>query len=341
MTNINFIPGPAGWGAETLANNPSWRYRLTEMDKKELDSALRYLKSREVSSYHFDKQNFPLPTLGKKLEDISNILENGVGIFLLRGMPVREYPESDIKLMYAGLGAHLGFPVSQDLHGEQIHEVKDEGKKLHDKTGRGTATSDPLPFHTDRCDVVGLLCLYQAVSGGESRVVSAVAIHNEIQRRRPDLLECLYQPYYHIRAAWETTQENSYYPLPIFTMQDGHFATRYLRHYINEAQKNSEVPKMSEKQIEALNLVEEIANDPKFCAHMDFEPGDIQFLNNFLSLHSRGGYVDHEDPSQKRRLLRLWLSVPNSRPLNPAFAPLYYKTGAGEIRGGLYHLTNN
>jgi len=336
---MDMIKGKSAWDAETLSQDSSWRYRLTESDIAELDDALLYLKSSEVKSFLIEKRFFPLRNLQKKLMEVADVLEKGTGIFLLRGVPVHKYSYTDLKLLYAGLGSHLGTPVTQDLSGELLYEVTDKGKGLTEKGSRGTATNDPLPFHTDRSDVVGLLCIQKSVSGGSSWVVSGTAIHNEILRRDPTLLQCLYEPYYHARAEWESKHDNiEFYPLPVFSMHDGHFAMRYLRHFINVAQTLPGVPKMSDKQIEAINLIETIANDEKFCARMEFEEGDIQLLNNFISLHSRAGYVD--DPARKRLLLRLWLSVPNSRPLNRSFSPLYYKTGAGEIRGGLNHLFN-
>lgn len=335
MTKIVEIKGPADWNSSELYADASWKYRLTDGDLKELDKALIHLKSHEIESYLFPKSYFPLPTFSKKLKQISDYVENNRGIFLLRGLPVDKYDNADIRLIYAGIGAHLGTAVRNSMEGEIIYDVMDKGKSLTDKGSRGTATKDPLPFHTDRSDVVALFCLKKSKTGGQSRVVSAVKIHNEILRRRPDLLELLYQPFYHARTAWETGEENSYYPLPVFTSFQQHFATRYLRHFIKVAQDIPDVPKLSNKQIEALDLLESIANDPEFCADMEFEPGDVQFLNNFVSLHSRSSYEDHEDPKLKRHLLRLWLSVPNSRPLSPSFAPLYHKTAAGEIRGGV------
>ena len=46
-------------------------------------------------------------------------------------------------------------------------------------------------------------------------------------------------------------------------------------------------------------------------------------------------FEDHEDSALRRHLLRIWLAVPNSRPLNPVFIDNYGATGAGAIRGGM------
>jgi hypothetical protein len=68
---------------------------------------------------------------------------------------------------------------------------------------------------------------------------------------------------------------------------------------------------------------------------MMFEPGDIQFVNNHICVHGRTAFEDFTDESRKRHLLRLWLSVPNSRPLDPAMAPSYGDVRAGAVRGGI------
>lgn len=334
IKSIKPIQHKAAWHSHDLyQSKKDWQYRLNQSDIAELDAALQQLKSAKPNSYRIESKHFPLTLFGKQLKTVAHVIEHGVGIFLLKGLPVKRYSLAELKLLYAGIMSHLGTAMPQSKDGELIKDVTDLGKKLTDKTGRGTTTKDPLPFHTDRSDVVTLLCLHQAKSGGASRVVSAVSIHNEIAKKRPDLLALLYQPYYHARVAWETADENSYYPLPIFSHHKGHFAVRYLRHFIHLSQTIHGVPTMSKAQIEALDLVEQLADDPKLCADMDFEPGDMQLLNNFVSLHSRAGYED--DEKQKRHLLRMWLSAHNSRPLAESFTPLYGQTKAGALRGGV------
>jgi alpha-ketoglutarate-dependent taurine dioxygenase len=69
------------------------------------------------------------------------------------------------------------------------------------------------------------------------------------------------------------------------------------------------VPRLTAPQLEALDLVEAIANDPAFHVQMEFHPGDVQLLNNATILHSREAYEDDDDPARRRHLLRLWLSA--------------------------------
>ena len=83
----------------------------------------------------------------------------------------------------------------------------------------------------------------------------------------------------------------------------------YIGWYIRDAQRHPQVPRLSDAQVEALELIETIANDPEMYLEMTFEPGDIQFLSNAKILHSREAYEDEPEPDRRRHLLRLWLSA--------------------------------
>jgi hypothetical protein len=63
--------------------------------------------------------------------------------------------------------------------------------------------------------------------------------------------------------------------------------------------------------------------------------GDVLFLNNWTTLHRRTAFKDYEDPYLKRHLLRVWLSMPNSRPLDDSFQANFGAVEAGSLRGGI------
>jgi hypothetical protein len=325
---------PCAWKRKDLLAQSDWIHRLDPEMAAELDFAVRSSQSAGTTATTVDVNNFPLgPKFRAALQVISNQLEHGVGIALLRGVDVARYSRPQLDLLYMGIGAHLGTAVPQSKDGELIGLVVDTGKRLGE--ARGTKTRDPLPFHTDRCDVTGLFCLHKAKQGGESYVISAAAIHNDMLERQPDLASTLYEHYYHRRTDWEAATTEQVYALPVFSMSDGHFATRFLRHFIKTAQEIEATPRITEQQIKALDALELYFHDEEFLVSMPFEVGDIQFLNNFVAYHSRAGYEDHEADAERRLLLRLWLSMPNSRPLIDDFAALYGRTGAGQLRGGV------
>jgi len=66
---------------------------------------------------------------------------------------------------------------------------------------------------------------------------------------------------------------------------------------------------VSEEERELLDLYEQIASSPDLYLDMNFEPGDVQLISNHTVLHSRTEYEDWPDPSRRRHLLRLWLSL--------------------------------
>jgi hypothetical protein len=279
------------------------------------------------------RADFPLPKLSKRLARIAKELEEGRGMVLLRGLPVGKFSDPETRFIVWGVGAHLGIPVSQSKNGELLGEVRDLGVKLGTPTSRGYRTKEHLRFHTDLGDLVLLLCVRKAKSGGLSRVVSSVAVQNEIMRRRPDLLKLLYENYYHSRQGEEAPGEGPWYAKPVFGMRDGHFTSQYSRSFVESAQRFADVPRLTSAQNEALDLLAQVAEE--LCLHMELEPGDIQLLNNHVTYHSRTGYEDHEDPARQRLLFRLWLSTPNNRPLPDAERVIWGDTEPGAIRGGV------
>ena len=183
--------------------------------------------------------------------------------------------------------------------------------------------------------MIGFLCLKQAKSGGENEVVSSVTLYNEIAKRRPDLLEILREPFLYKRHTVDTANNLPYCRQPVFSFCEGHFACAFLRVLIERAYADPETPEMAPEQCEALDFLEEVAAEPELHVRFRQEPGDILFLNNWVTLHRRTEFEDYEEPERRRHILRAWLSVPNSRPLDPLFVDNYGAVEAGAIRGGM------
>src|SRR6185436_2391189 len=190
--------------------------------------------------------------------------------------------------------------------------------------------------HTDRCDVVGLLCAQQALAGGVSKVASSVAVHNEMIRRRPDLAALLYQDIYRSRFGEEASQPDTVYPLPVFGVRDGKFTSHYSLTFIEVAQMVPGVPPLTAAQREALDLLMSLADELAFA--MRFEPGDMQLVNNHVIYHARTAFEDDPGRGLVRLLYRLWLSMPNSRPLPSGHEVLWGSIEPGALRGGIGQL---
>src|SRR5438876_113531 len=183
-----------------------------------------------------------------------------------------------------------------------LGHVKDLGGDYPDPHTRGYMTPAEMRFHTDACDYVGLLCLATSKSGGASRIASSVTIYNRMLEARPDLVKVLTQDFYRSRSGEVNPGELPYFKQPIFSFTAGYFSATGLGAVIDKAQGLPGVPKFTAEQREAIELYR--ATVEASAIDIDFRPGDIQFLNNFVMLHTRRAYEDWPEPARKRHLLR-------------------------------------
>jgi len=339
------IGGSEAWLGADMAKSTEWIRPVPPPALAEMDAALDGLRRRGLDWPRFGRDDFPLPTFSHELSAVLEELEHGRGFVLLRGIPVGRYAPDELKNLYWGIGAHLGHARWQNSRGELIGEVRDENRlygevrepSMDPTLGRSSRSkarsSGPLRFHTDRCDIVTLLCVRRARAGGQSRIVSAVSVADAILARRPDLHALLWQDYWRSRQGEESGGERETYAMPLFAMHAGKFATQYSRTFVEAAQKLPGVPRMTAAQDEALDLHAEVCEELAFT--MELEPGDLQLLNNHVVYHGRTAYEDADGPDRDRLLLRLWISPPNSRELPPGFDTLWGTTAPGTPRGGI------
>lgn len=307
------LNGPAAWRGSDLTGDSSWIHQLSPDTIAALDAALAQVKQRSLSFPQFKREDFPLPaSVQQQLLAHADELENGKGFLVLRGLPVERYTDEEINIVYYGLGLHMGQPVRQNPRGDLLGLVMHVGDASQ-KSTRVYETNLYLPYHSDPSDVVGLLCVRKAKSGGLSSLISVAAIYNEILRTHPEYLGLYYRQWY-----FEHLCEPQPSLSPIFSFHQGKLSCRYLRQYIELGHEIRQLP-LSAVEVEALDLFDQMINDPALKLDMMLEPGDLQFANNYAVLHSRNGFEDHEAQEQRRKMLRLWLKMPNARPLAPEF----------------------
>ena len=332
------IGGPASWRGPDIEDATSWVHHFSDSEIEEIESALVSAERAGRTLDDLQPSDFPLPSLTAVLDDLRTELEDGCGIKLLRGFPTDRFTADQLRMVFWALGQHIGTAVSQSSRNDYLGDVRDLRTGLDGPTFRGYTSNGELTYHCDAADITGLFCLHPAKEGGLSRIVSSAAIHDEILRTRPDLLEVLYEPYWWSLQGNELPGEEPFYTQPIFAVEGDHFAARYTRTHIRsaelEAETNAEIPALSSIQEEALACIDDIAARPEFHLTMMFEPGDMQFLNNHLTLHTRTAFTDFPEPDRRRHLLRLWLSLPNGRPLADSFRPFFRDVRAGAVRGG-------
>jgi hypothetical protein len=233
------------------------------------------------------REQFPLPSLEEPFARIRDDLSGGRGFVLLRGLHLRRYTIEEARLIYWGLGAHVGQAVSQNGDGEVIGNIRVVEAVQDDRHKRGYMKPNRAGYHTDTCDVVGLMCWRKAKRGGESFLASAMTVHNLMLEERPDLLEELYEPYCHDIKNEEQPGRPPYYKLPVFSWMDRLVSTRYSRSRIFSGQRFEEVPRLTDKQIEAFDYLDQVVAREGVYLSMDFQVGDIQLVNNYVCIHAR------------------------------------------------------
>jgi hypothetical protein len=303
------VDAPAAWLGREISRRRDWIHRLSPAEIAEIDAALAQARASGRPMAEITREDFPLPRLAGEIAGWMRELDRGRGFVLVRGLPVQRWSEADAALAYSGLGLHMGSPVSQNAAGDLLGHVRDTGADPRNPAVRLYKTRVDLGFHCDGSDVVGLLCLKPAKSGGVSRIVSSLSVYNEILRRRPELAPLLFEPFYWDRNEEQRPGEAPWFKLPIAFDQNGRLRIFYIGWYIRGAQRHADVPRLTREQRELLDLIDGIAADPEFHLDMDFEAGDIQLLKNAVILHARTEYEDFPEPERKRHLLRLWLTA--------------------------------
>ena len=305
------------WRSADYAGRTDWVMQLAPDEVSELEQAAEAARRSGVRLEDASQEHFPLPQLAGRLARVRHELAHGSGFVLMRGLRVDCYSQDEIGALFWGLGTHIGVGVTQSLGGDRLGQVMDIGG---DKSRYYTRGGE-LEFHMDPVDVVGLLCLRSALSGGESRIVSSMAIYNAIRTERPDLMPALAAGYHYSRRTQDPhgAQRFTSHRVPVF--MEGAWGTEcyFLPASIRGALEDG--APIDDAGREAMACVASVASRPELHLDMSFREGDIQLLNNRRVLHARTDYVEHPDPARKRLLLRLWLMMPDWPPRPASMRP--------------------
>jgi hypothetical protein len=304
MALIRERSGPADWQAGQLGAH--WRIRLREQDRTELLAAVDAVVDAGIRPANLTAADFPLPGFGSVLSGVATELTQGCGFVLLQGIPVAGLTEHQCDVLAVGIGSHLGQVMPQP-GGQPFVHVRDHGADPAMPTTHSYQHSARLGFHSDPTEVVALLCVRPAVSGGRSIVASAVAVHNEIVREHRAVAEVLYEPWW--RDLRRGDDPDSFAASPVYAVDDhDRLVANYGADYIRSAQRSPHTPRLTERQLDAMAVMDRLTDDPRFALTMDLQAGDMQFLNNDVIWHSRTEYQDDPDPARHRDLIRIWLA---------------------------------
>ncbi len=317
-----------------MRGRPDWAINLSEAQCEEVRRAV--MATGDCAIHEITRDDFTLPTLGSVLEQARRDVVDGRGFVLIRGLPIEGRDRAWVMRAWFGIGAWFGVARPQNAAGHLVGHVKDLGEDKSDPKTRLYRTNARQRFHVDSCDIVGLLCLQPSRTGGASSLCSSTAILAEVARTRPDLAEVLARPFIYDRKGEVPAGKGPHYEIPIAHHFAGRTTIYFARDFIEAAQKRfPDIPRLTALQVEALDLIERLAESDRFRLDMDFRPGDMQFVHNHVLLHSRTAYEDWPEPARRRHLLRLWLSAHDPRPLPPVFAERYGPLKPGLPRGGV------
>ncbi len=283
---------------------------FSETELAEIEQALTHLLSHgNVDFPDITPENFPLNKVGALMRNIPQRLSEGRGFLMLRGLPRDKYTDDQMTRIYFGLGSYIGTPMTQSYLGDILGHVMDVSD--YEPKSRGYRKGGGQLMHTDSCDIIGLMCLKSAISGGESRISSALAVYNEMLEKHPDLLEILEEGLYLKRTDEDgrrATRTFSEHRVPFFHEENGQITCYLPTGYARLAEKSGKC-EYTAKESEALYRVRKVSASPELYLDMGFKEGDIQFLNNRMMVHGRTDYQDAKELQDRRHLLRLWLQV--------------------------------
>ena len=320
------LPASAWYGRD-LEKNEDWIYHFSGSEIAELEECHARIAERGISQMdRLTKKDFSLPKLGAVLRDMAEEIESGRGFAFMRGLPVAQWGVAMSRLVYWGISSHIGVPIRQNARGEQLVPVMDVGVSKEKATARGPYGRGDLHFHSDFADVVGLMCVRTAMSGGVSRISSSRTILAHIRRERPDLLPVFENGFFFYRKGEEAVDETpvSRQRLPMLDWTESEPKFLFWPAFAKQGAQFSGQP-LTPLETAALDFVNNMAHTPEVCLDTHFQPGDLQYLNNYKVLHSRTDFEDWPDASRKRYLERIWLRTDAGRAFPPRFADLHCK----------------
>jgi Taurine catabolism dioxygenase TauD, TfdA family len=328
------------WRGDAMRTTDRWIYRLTPAQVAELEGLGTRFMSDNPDLRVVTAEQYPLRACADAVARWRREVEYGRGFLLVRGLRAEFYSDALSAAIYYILGLHMGEPIRQTEMGDLIdHVYATSDKKMTDITARPKKVRDALVYHSDSSDVVALMCLRTAKSGGTSCLVSAAEIYNEVLYRRPDLAPLFFRPTHFDWRGKDPDAPASTYVSPLVSLVDSVFSMYFGSTYVLSAPRHPGVPKLTEGQVELCRLFDEITLEPGMAIEMDFRPGDIQFLSNHMALHSRTAFEDHPEPQRRRHLLRLWLMQKERRPTVPNFGRTDPRARGTTRSGGPEHPT--
>lgn len=307
------VEGPSAWRGADLERSQDWYVTLSAEQIGDLRQAVARSVARGGEAVEASAADFDLPSLKPLQAELVKRLKDGHGFAVVRGFPMEGVSEREAQHLFWGFGHGLGTPVTQNGEAELLGHVYDKGMAGGSLNARGFATRAGGGFHVDLSDIVGLMCVRNAMTGGESRLASSMTVHNIILAERPELLPTLYRGFLWDRRNEQGPDESPVSArIPVFSYAGGDLSSRMNKGFINWWSVRSETP-LTDAEKEAMDFFLAVAERPDVAITFTLQPGEMVFCNNYTVMHSRTSFEDWPDAARKRYLLRLWLEVPGIR----------------------------
>jgi hypothetical protein len=245
------------------------------------------------------------------LAPVVDALENGPGFAIVHGSSEETLPLETQLALYWAVGQALGEPVTQNVAGVRLYDVRDTGQSVS-QGARFSVTNYESSFHTDASfeddvvDYVGLLCVQTAKSGGLSQLVSGYSAAAELALADPAAIEVLMRPFHVGRRGGVRTGESPTTQRPVLARDGNELLYRYLRTWIEAGHDKAGVP-LTHEQLGALDVLDKTLARPDLRVEFMLRPGDMLWVNNRWILHNRTAFEDHAELALRRHYVRLWL----------------------------------
>ena len=299
------------WRASTVDDTPAWYYALSEDCLSSCKRTVRDAQRDFRSVTEISRPDRLSNGCGESLQSVLHALNSGRGFAVVERVPIEQISVQEALSMYWLIGQFLGIPIEQNIEGTLLYDVRDTGQNVA-QGARFSVTNAESSFHNDNSfgetlpELVGLLCLHTAKSGGQSQLISGYALHNELLENHPDVLETLYQLFCFDRRGQFKAGDSPTSQFPIFRWNRGGLTVRYLHYYIQVGHKRAGKA-LTPDQKKALEVVEGLLHCTEFRVEFNLQPGQMLFTNNRWILHNRTAFEDYTDPERRRHYVRLWL----------------------------------
>jgi hypothetical protein len=301
------MQGPAVWLGSELTQSDEWIYEFTDAEIDELREVCAVVTADDP--HHLDPNAFSLPCLTPRIDQFTHELDHGRGFVVLRGLPMDDgFDRHDAAVVFWLLCSRIGQLVPTVRDGTLLNHVYDRGPRQHPNDRLYTTNVGGM-LHTDGVEIVGLMCLQPSLIGGASIIASSMTVYNTVLAEHPEWLPILYKRF---ACDWKNEGPDDspgWYPLALYCHVDGWLSATLKTGFHRSAQRFDAVAALSNEELTCFEYLESVPERPGMMLEMALQAGDIQLVNNYMTLHSRQPYEDDpDDPQGKRHMLRYWIS---------------------------------